>query len=96
MLQNAYLLAKIGADTAENERKFAGSYKNLAEIIPIQDIKDMFRQFATELDQTYLRDNCRYMFFIQGLERFSSSKGQEGTLQTPVWCLAHIPDKEEW
>ena len=23
MLQNAYLLAKIGADTAENERKFA-------------------------------------------------------------------------
>ena len=27
MLQNAYLLAKIGADTAENER-------NLAEILP--------------------------------------------------------------
>ena len=24
MLQNAYLLAKIGADTAENERNFAG------------------------------------------------------------------------
>ena len=39
---------------------------------------------------------ARYMFFIQGLERFSSSKGQEGTFQTPVWCLAHIPDKEEW
>ena len=35
-----------------------------------------------------------YMFFIQGLEGFSSSKVQEGTLQTPVWCLAHIPDKE--
>ena len=29
MLQNAYLLAKIGADTAENER-------NLAEILPIK------------------------------------------------------------
>ena len=28
MLQNAYLLAKIGADTAENERKFA---ENLPE-----------------------------------------------------------------
>ena len=27
MLQNAYLLAKIGADTAENER-------NVAEILP--------------------------------------------------------------
>ena len=24
MLQNAYLIAKIGADTAENERNFAG------------------------------------------------------------------------
>ena len=30
MLQNAYLLAKIGADTAENERKFA-------EILPKTD-----------------------------------------------------------
>jgi hypothetical protein len=29
MLQNAYLLAKIGADTAENERKFA---ENLPKI----------------------------------------------------------------
>ena len=38
---------------------------------------------------------ARYVFFIQGLERFSSGGGQEGTLQTPVWCLAHIPDKEE-
>ena len=30
MLQNAYLLAKIGADTAENERNFA-------EILPTTD-----------------------------------------------------------
>ena len=26
MLQNAYLLAKIGADTAENEQKFAAKF----------------------------------------------------------------------
>ena len=39
-----------------------------------------------------ISDTCRS---IQGLESFSSGKGQEGTLQTPVWCLAHIPDKEE-
>ena len=30
MLQNAYLLAKIGADTAENEQHFA-------EILPTED-----------------------------------------------------------
>ena len=28
MLQNAYLLAKIGADTAENERNFVKIYQN--------------------------------------------------------------------
>ena len=39
---------------------------------------------------------ARHVFFIQGLESFYSSTGQEGTFQTPVWCLAHIPDKEEW
>ena len=30
MLQNAYLLAKIGADTAENEQHFAESCQKLA------------------------------------------------------------------
>ena len=29
MLQNAYFLAKIGADTAENERKFAEILPNI-------------------------------------------------------------------
>ena len=29
MLQNAYLLAKIGADTAENERNFAEFFQKL-------------------------------------------------------------------
>ena len=28
MLQNAYLLSKIGADTAENERHFAEKYRS--------------------------------------------------------------------
>ena len=31
MLQNAYLLAKIGADTAENERKFAENFSKFAK-----------------------------------------------------------------
>ena len=30
MLQNAHLLAKIGADTAENERKFAENMRERA------------------------------------------------------------------
>ena len=29
MLQNAYFLAKIGADTAENERKFAKNWPKI-------------------------------------------------------------------
>ena len=33
MLQNAYLLAKIGADTAENEQNFAQNFaQNLPEL----------------------------------------------------------------
>ena len=31
MLQNAYLIAKIGADTAENERKFAKIWQGLRQ-----------------------------------------------------------------
>ena len=31
MLQNAYLLAKIGADTAENERNFAENLPKIGE-----------------------------------------------------------------
>ena len=27
--------------------------------------------------------------------QITAKSRQEGTLQTPVWCLAHIPDKEE-
>ena len=32
MLQNAYLIAKIGADTAENERKFAENLPKMIEV----------------------------------------------------------------
>ena len=43
MLQNAYFLAKIGADTAENEQHFAeilpktGNYPQLAELMDRRD-----------------------------------------------------------
>ena len=33
--QNAYLLAKIGADTAENERNFAENLPNLATTLRV-------------------------------------------------------------
>ena len=33
MLQNAYLLAKIGADTAENERKFAEDLPEIGKFV---------------------------------------------------------------
>ena len=33
MLQNAYLLAKIGADTAENERNFAENWLRGGEVL---------------------------------------------------------------
>ena len=35
MLQNAYLLAKIGADTAENERNFAENLPNFATTLRV-------------------------------------------------------------
>ena len=35
MLQNAYLLAKIGADTAENERHFAEICQKLATTLRV-------------------------------------------------------------
>ena len=35
MLQNAYLLAKIGADTAENERNFAETCQKLATTLRV-------------------------------------------------------------
>ena len=34
MLQNAYFLAKIGADTAENEQQFAEICQKLATTLP--------------------------------------------------------------
>ena len=40
MLKNAYLLAKIGADTAENERNFAKNAKNLATTLPLRPEED--------------------------------------------------------
>ena len=36
MLKNAYLLAKIGADAAENERNFA---KNLPKIVLVRLVR---------------------------------------------------------
>ena len=45
MLQNAYLLAKIGADTAENEQ-------HLAEILPkIGNYPDKLDRLAHDMDQ---------------------------------------------
>ena len=37
MLQNGYLLAKIGADTAENEHHFAEICQKLATTLPTPD-----------------------------------------------------------
>ena len=34
MLQNAYFIAKIGADTAENEQHFAKKWQHLAKNCP--------------------------------------------------------------
>ena len=45
MLQNAYFLAKIGADTAENEQHFA-------EILPIgRRVADRCEDLLREVDQ---------------------------------------------
>ena len=43
MLQNAYLLAKIGADTAENERKFAENLPNFAATL-LEQVRCGIRQ----------------------------------------------------
>ena len=41
MLQNAYLLAKIGADTAENERTFAEILPKLATTLRVLALADL-------------------------------------------------------
>ena len=38
MLQNAYLLVKIGADTAENEQHFAEILPKLATTLRLRDV----------------------------------------------------------
>ena len=48
MLQNAYLLAKIGADTAENEQHFA-------EILPKTGSQKLERRYRAEALQLLVR-----------------------------------------
>ena len=78
MLQNAYLLAKIGADTAENERKFAdilpklGNYPTGPTTVgrPARArererrIEKLLELDTMEIDRTFRR--CRYVHIQEG------------------------------
>ena len=44
MLQNAYLLAKIGADTAENEQHFAEILPKTSKTEPVMSSQARLRQ----------------------------------------------------
>ena len=65
MLQNAYFLAKIGADTAENEQHFA-------EILPIGLPDDAAREEQEE-DPADQRASASYSRSSQGKKRSQSS-----------------------
>ena len=69
MLQNAYFLAKIGADTAENERNFAenlpkiGNYPTgrllLRGVVPVVgEVVGECRLRAARAEGDRLRDRC--------------------------------------
>ena len=53
MLQNAYVLAKIGADTAENERNFA---KRLPKLATTLTFVPVFHDLVLLLDGPRERD----------------------------------------
>ena len=75
MLQNAYSLAKIGADTAENERKFG---ENLAKFC---------QKLATTLRVHYptgLRSVARLV------EDDAADEEAQGALQTPAWARSEM------
>ena len=50
MLKNAYLLAKIGADTAENERNFAEICQKLATTLRFRSARGRGRRDGPRLD----------------------------------------------
>ena len=49
MLQNAYFLAKIGADTAENQRHSAKNLPKICKFLFSKETVDWDRAFADEL-----------------------------------------------
>ena len=79
MLQNAYLIAKIGADTAENERNFAENLPKIGNYPtgPRRDGRDV------GAIQRQMKDNA--MGFVDTTRRsaaqFSSSTLQKGLKQ---------------
>ena len=52
MLKNAYFLAKIGADTAENERNFANNLPNIATPV---ETPNCMAATAAELENSRVR-----------------------------------------
>ena len=74
MLQNAYFLAKIGADTAENEQHFA-------EILPIgRRVADRVRRLQARVAEARDRDD-------EVLAEGPHTEGRERTLLFPVLII---------
>ena len=62
MLKNVYLLAKIGADTAENERKFSEIFRIFRNVpnSPPVDEDYAFRTTEANINGTYRRDGTNH------------------------------------
>ena len=76
MLQNAYFLAKIGADTAENEQHFA-------EILPKTDTSKLDRRLDVRVidddgAQLVLADLAVTWSWVVGANKYRSGEARRG------------------
>ena len=93
MLQNAYLLAKIGADAAENERKFCQkNLQKLATTLPYPHCSGVPRALAGLRSGVAFR-GCGVETFTMGMGHFEhcnlEKRGEcKGTLRKGQACSA--------
>ena len=69
MLKNAYLLAKIGADTAENERKFAQHLAKISNYLATRRLRQTGRTLSRPVpleNRAFAptREKWRHRFFF--------------------------------
>ena len=82
LLQNAYLLAKIGADTAENERNFAENLPKLTNTLRVRELEAVVSGDAARRQE--VPGSAPPFFFgpLRGSALLAGG-GQRGKLEAP-------------